>query len=97
MSYEILSATKTLLSDFYHEIDWMNDDGNIVLWEIFYKNYGYALSDIEKDIGVLEMHTPRDLAFFVNAYATGATSKLKSQNSHRWLSMYKEWVSSKCA
>ncbi len=97
MSYEPLTATKTLLSDFYHEIDWMNADSNIALWEVFYKSYGYELSDFEKDIVVLEMHTPRDLAFFVNAHATGATSKLKHENSHRWLSVYKKWVSSKCA
>ena len=97
MSYEALTATKALLSDFYHEVDWTNAESNIALWDIFYKSYGFELSAFEKDIDILEMHTPRDLAFFVNAHATGATTKLKSENSYRWLSEYKKWVSRKCA
>lgn len=92
MAYEKLSASKKLLADLYHKTDWLNIESNIALWEIFYKSYDFGVTELLSDIEVLELYSPRDVAFFVNAHATGATSKLKSEHSHYWLSEYKKWV-----
>ena len=87
-----MKSIDSLLSNFYHEGSWLDEQSNLFIWNLSVKQGYVNVGELCDELLELENMPEDKLASYINKAAIGATTKIGNKEAVLWLNELKKWA-----